>query len=186
MKTKVKRVFTPLLFMSLVALFVAYKSGYFDADKPEDIPRRALSGASFDQTSTLQHYSTQDILISSSKSMVATDKRHVVKNMNYAMQGIRKLFHDSPDTIPTGRTLNLDQLFSPAVDFLNDSTLTLDPKTREIAQRLDSLSQRRMMLMVSSKSLISVDQTRLADSLQLVLIKVLRLRVDSLKRNQNQ
>jgi hypothetical protein len=185
MKTKVQRIFTPLLFLSLVALFVTYKSGYFQADEPADLPVRRLSGASFNQASYAQESALQEMLISSSKSITATDHSEIARLISLSMLDIRSRPLGSLMTDPT-KDITSDELLATSISFLNDSTVSLDQESREMAHQLDSLTRSKWMLMVSSKSLISVDQTRLADSLELVLIKALRLRVDSLKRNQNQ
>lgn len=107
----------------------------------------------------------QNNLASSSKSIVMADEADLAQDLRLIIgKGWREAF---------GLSENLDE----------DDLISQDPVSLEMVRKIDSLSFKRSMLMVSSKSMVSVNQANLADSLMNIMKKALRLRIDSLRKN---
>ncbi len=107
----------------------------------------------------------QNNLASSSKSIVIADEAHLA-------QDLRLFFKDKGWREAFGLSENLNE----------DDLIAQDSVSLKMIRKIDSLSFERSMLMVSSKSMVSVNQADLADSLMTIMKKVLRLRLDSLRQ----
>lgn len=178
MKSKLIRISTIILFSCLIAVFVAYRSGYFSSEGPPDVPEYILSDSPFKELNTpllnredslqgILNYQLRNVIASSSKSIVAADESGLAKNLKISL------------------TKDWRKAFGFTDDLNKDSVLISDSVSMGMARKIDSLSNARFMLMVSSKSLVGADQTHLADSLMHIIEKALSLRIDSLKKKDN-
>lgn len=291
MSVKAVRILTICLFSCLVGVFVAYKSGYFDAEQPSEKAEQRLiqpiTNEPVEPNSTLRSdisdsihliassskslvaiensplaellkkrssdrdkgnpQSLNDVLISSSKVITTTDKSDLALELKTAFtKDWRRVFgslpaeaddtlqierdarFDTPPTITLDHTylhnllqtkpMKIESDFTPynlasssksivvadegdlaqdlrlwvgkgwreafglSENLNEDDLISGDPVSLEMVRKIDSLSFDRSMLMVSSKSMVSVNQANLADSLMTIMKKALRLRLDSLRK----
>ncbi|MCE7995617.1 MAG: hypothetical protein HEP71_26800 [Roseivirga sp.] len=178
MSSKYVRILTICLFSGLIGVFVAYKSGYFSQKAPVNATQ-LIALESFksddpvikynsDSLLSLEEYEGQNILASSSKSILAVDGPGIAKKLSLNLFKDWRIAFDLQDSVNSDRLNALDSI------------------SMDMVRQIDSLAKKRFMLMVSSKSLVSVNQTHLSDSLMRMMKKALRIRMDSLENKPRQ
>ncbi len=74
------------------------------------------------------------------------------------------------------------KIFAPYHQSIDSALINQDSVSQQMLAKIDSLSYRQRMLMLSSKSGVPIDQTRLADSLINLWQTALKFRLDSLSK----
>lgn len=109
-------------------------------------------------------YSIHNQLASTSKSIVVANHSALATDMKH---GFNQYWR---------------KIFAPYHQSIDSALINQDSVSQQMLAKIDSLSYRQRMLMLSSKSGVPIDQTRLADSLINLWKTALRLRLDSLSK----
>ncbi len=137
-------------------------------DTPPKLPLNSLLNSTrlpaMKSSSLTPVYSIHNQLASTSKSIVVANHSALATDMKH---GFNQYWR---------------KIFAPYHQSIDSALINRDSVSQQMLAKIDSLSYRQRMLMLSSKSGVPIDQTRLADSLINLWKTALRLRLDSLSK----